>query len=161
METCQQPLHRWWWWRYRVAARQHRTFTNDLRPSYDRLCIISIRDTRPRERTRHLDEARENSRANTIELAALAASAALSELDLARVESARELGDERAVKRVGARARSGGCAMKHTRKFVRIIQHSTRTKRIVHAIRQQRRERRNVLLENTTCRLWRDVLYRR
>jgi hypothetical protein len=154
-------LHRWWRRRYRIAARQHRTFTNDLRPSHDRLCIISIRDTRPRRRTRHLDEARENSRANTIKLAALAASATLSELDLARVESARELWDERTVKRVGARARSGGCAMEHARELVRIIQHTTRAKRVVHAIRQERRERWHVLLKNTTCRLWRDVLYRR
>ena len=153
-------LHRrWWWGRYRIAARQQCTFTNDLRPSYDRLRVISSRDTRPGRCTRHLDEAGENSRADTVEFAALAAATALSELDLARVEGARELGDERAVEGVGAGTRGGRCTVQHARELVRVLEHDTRADWILCAIRQQLRERRHVLLEDTTCRLRRDVLH--
>ena len=64
-----------------------------------------------------LHEPREDRRADTVLLLALALEAALRELDLRRVEQAAELGHERAVERVGVARGARRRAVQHAREL--------------------------------------------
>ena len=151
---------RCWRWRgSRKARGLQRTFTNYLCSAHDRLHGISQRDPGPRQRAGHLDEAGKDGRADAVELAALGAAAALRELDLARVKRAAELGHEGAVEGVGGGARGGGRAVQHAREPVGVVEDAARAERVVVAVAEQRRELRDVLLEDRACRFGPYVLH--
>jgi len=155
-------LHcRWWclWRGTRIARRLQRTFTYHLGPTNDRLSGIAQSDPGSWRRAGDLDEAGEYGRPDAIELTALGATTALGELDLTRVERARELGHERAIEGVCALARGGGRAVQHARELVCVLEDGARPRRVLGAVLEQRRERGRVLFEYRSCRLGRDVVY--
>jgi len=125
-----------------IARRLQCTFTYHLGPTNDRPSGTAQIDPGSWRRARDLDEAAgEYGRPDAIELTALRATTALGELDLVRVERARELGHERAIERVCTLARGGGHAVQHARETC------------------MRPRGRRVLFECRSCRLGRDVVY--
>jgi hypothetical protein len=133
-------LHCYWRSRWRgswKARSMQCTFTYNLCSAHDRLHGIPQRDPGPRQRPRHLDEAGKDSRPDAIELAALGATTALRELDLARVERAPELGHERAVERVCGWTRGGGGAVQHARELVGVFEHCARAEWVFGVIAEE------------------------